>query len=143
MHVAQERLFALAVPCITEKFDTRRRSRSRSLGPDKDELFKYIVEGEYEGDFKIMLEGLTLIKKGSANDASDIFLDAVKKRGKWEGVARCLVGALYLDCGALSVDKANGAAYIKSAFDQTPIAKEIYRNIPSSVITPKSRNKRA
>ncbi|MCH5160793.1 MAG: sel1 repeat family protein [Clostridiales bacterium] len=142
MHLAQQRLFALAVPCITYKFDMR-KDKSKSQGPDRDELFNRIVAGEYDGDFKVMIEGLVKIKKGAAHDAAEIFLGAVKKRGKWEGVARCLVGALYLDCGALSVDRANGAAYVKSAFGMTPIAKDIYNTIPNSVISPKNRNKRA
>ncbi len=134
---AQKRLFALAAPCVTESDEGK---KAKTHAPDAEKIFESIVSCEYDGDFKVMIDGLKEVKNGQAKTAADIFLSAVKLRGKWEGVARCLVGALYLDCGALPIDRANGAAYVKSAMNQTPIAHDVYFTIPKSVISPKRSN---
>ena len=153
LFTAQKRLFALAAPCVTQADgdkkptadeDKKSKSGKRSktvAPPDADEVFDCAVDDDYGGDFKLMMDGLAEVKQGAAKEAADTFLNAVKRRGKWEGVARCMVGALYLDCGALPIDKANGAAYVKSAMDLTPIAKDVYSTIPKSVISPTKKKK--
>ncbi len=134
LYTAQKRLFALAATCVTESDGGK---KSKTPAPDTEQIFESILNNEYDGDFKVMMDGLKQVKLGQAKAAADIFLSAVKLRGKWEGVARCLVGVLYLDCGALPIDKANGAAYVKSAINMTPIASDVYSTIPKSVISPK------
>jgi len=116
MFVAQRHLLALAARCVTEGGDT------------DSEIAGY----DFSGDLKLMLRGISDIKEKNANAAAEHFLDAVKLRGKWEGVARLFVGTLYMDCGKLGADRQNGAAYVKSAFGLTPLAEEIYFTVPKA-----------
>ena len=51
-------------------------------------------------------------------------------RDKWEGIARCLVGTLYIDRGKLPQDRYNGVEYIGSALDLWSGAKDIYAVLP-------------
>ena len=124
--VAQRRLFSLACDCI----------ESVEIGTEtyKTDRFTMVACREYEGALSLMMKGLIAIFDKHAADAANLFLEAVKKRGMWEGIARCLVGALYMDCGASANDRKNGAAYVRSAFGLTPIAKELYAIIPKNII---------
>lgn len=122
---AQRRLFVLAA----ERINADRG----------DGLFDKVMGLSYNGDFKLMMEGVKLVSEKRASDAAAAFLNAVKSRGKWEGIARCLVGALYVDNGALESDRRNGAAYIKSAFDYTTVAHDVYRTLPSEITATKKR----
>lgn len=126
LSVAQKRLFALAAGLVN--------------ADDPDGVFDKVMALPFTGDLKVMMDGLKLIHEKCAPDAADTFLEAVKLRGKWEGMARCLVGTLYLDNGALEYDRQNGAAYIKSALEFTPIAKDIYRTVPKSLKQPKKKH---
>lgn len=83
--------------------------------------------------FHDMLSGVVAVKEKRPANAADCFLKAVKQRGKWEAAARLLVGTLYLDCGKQLTDKQNGAAYISSAMNKEPIAKEIFATIPKNI----------
>ncbi len=132
--VAQQRLFSLAADCIgvgdlsTETYKTER--------------FNTVTRIKYGGALALMMRGLIAIKEKRAADAAECFLDAVKKRGMWEGIARCLVGSLYMDCGAKASDRQNGAAYVRSAFGLTPVAKELYATVPKSLINATPEKKR-
>ncbi|MCH5158909.1 MAG: sel1 repeat family protein [Clostridiales bacterium] len=123
---AQRRLFSLACDCI-EPIDI-------SAETYKTDRFTVTACRDYEGSLALMMNGLIAIYDKQAADAAGYFLEAVKRRGMWEGIARCLVGALYMDCGASVADRKNGAAYVRSAFSLTPIAKELYVIIPKNVI---------
>lgn len=113
---AQRRLFSLAADSVNTA--------------DRDGIFREIAALSFDGEFQRVLRGLVAVKEKRASDAADEFLEAVKLRGKWEGIARLFVGTLYLDCGKLERDRKNGAAYIHSAFDLTPLAREVYLTIP-------------
>lgn len=117
---AEERIFAIAADGINSA--------------QNGEFFRNVTDRNYDGTFAVMIHGLIELKKRHAQDAADLFLQAVKLRGRWEGFARCLVGTLYLDSGKLTADKRNGAAYVRSAFGMTGIANEIYQTIPKKFI---------
>ena len=123
---AQRRLFSLACDCI--------ESVEIGTASYKTDRLAAVTGLEYDGALGLMMKGLVAISDKHAADAADMFLDAVRKRGMWEGIARCLVGALYIDCGASANDRKNGAAYIRSAFSLTPIAIDVYRTIPKNII---------
>lgn len=125
MFAAQKRYFAIAARDINS--------------PQNGHFFRELTDRDFNGTFAVMINGLIEIKKRHAADSAEYFLEAVKRRDKWEGVARCLVGTLYIDCGKLLNDRRNGAAYIKSAFGLTPIAKEIYATVRKN-LTDKKRN---
>ncbi len=125
LFVAQKRLFALAAEKVNAE----------------DGTFDKVMSIEFDGEFGLMMKGLSLIREKLAADAADAFLSAVKCRGKWEGVARCLVGALYIDNGALDGDRKNGAAYIKSAMPLTSIAADLYKIVPKRIIANNNRQK--
>ncbi|MBD5131335.1 MAG: sel1 repeat family protein [Clostridiales bacterium] len=112
MLAAQRRIFAIASHNINSA--------------QNGQFFRTVTDREFVGTFKTMIDGLIEIKKRHAADAADKFLEAVKKHDSWEGVARCLVGTLYIDCGKLPEDRNNGAEYIKSAIPLYPAAKHIY-----------------
>ncbi len=95
-----------------------------------DDVFRKTATEKFEGEFELVMRGVIAIKEKRACDAADAFLSAVKMRGKWEGVARLLVGSLYLDCGKLENDKKNGAAYIKTAIGMAYGAKDIFLAVP-------------
>lgn len=114
---AERRLFAIAVREMN--------------APSTEALFDGIASRSYKiAEFSLMMQGLTDIKNRLAADASDKFLLAVKLRGSWEGVARCLVGTLYVDRGKLKEDRANGAEYVKSALGLWSGAAAVYEIIP-------------
>lgn len=104
--------------------------------------FEKAVGRGFDGELGVMMEGLKAVKEKRAQDAAELFLRNVKMRGEWEGLSRCLVGALYIDNGATDADRQNGAAYVKSAIGMTPIAPEVYKLIPKSVISPKPQKER-
>lgn len=118
LFIAQKRLCALAGRSIIK------------LEPE--DLFNTITGLDYSGTGALehVIKGLIEVWKKQAADAAELFINAVKCRGKWEGVARCLVGTLYIDMGALSVDRRNGVDYVKSAVGMTPIAKDILASLP-------------
>lgn len=119
-NIARRRIFALAATDINSS--------------QNGDFFRKVTDRPFKGEFRIMLDGLIEIKKRHAADAADCFLKAVKKGGVWEGLARCLVGTLYIDCGKELKDKCNGAEYIKSALDMMPDAKHMYSVIPASIL---------
>ncbi|MCH5162127.1 MAG: sel1 repeat family protein [Clostridiales bacterium] len=119
MFVAQQRLFAMALASVGEK--------------KYDNAFRKITSYSFEGEFDHIMGGAIAIKEKRAANAADTFLEAVKCRGKWEGIARLFVGALYLDCGETETDKKNGAAYIKTAIPFVPYAKEIFLTVPVAI----------
>lgn len=125
MTAAQKRFFAIAAQDINS--------------PQNGHFFRELTDRDFSGAFALMINGLIEIKKRHAADAAAYFLEAVKRRDKWEGVARCLVGTLYIDCGKLVSDRRNGAAYIKSAYGLTPIAEEIFASVRKDSIR-KKRN---
>lgn len=103
----------------------------KSLGvTELDGLFAMIDKHTFVGAFDNIVKGVAAVRDKRALDASKMLLSAVKLRGKWEGMARLLVGTLYIDSGELEADKRNGAAYVKSAIGLTPIAKDIYAAVP-------------
>lgn len=104
-----------------------------------DAAFEKVVSHGFEGELRVVMDGLKAVKEKRASDAADLFLQVVKMRGEWEGLARCLVGALYIDNGATDADRQNGAAYIKSAIGMTPVAAEVYKMIPKEIISPKTK----
>lgn len=114
---AQRRLFAIA---------------ASSVGTvEHDDAFKAIAARSFEGELGHVMRGVIAIKERRASDAATEFLRAVRCRGEWEGTARLYVGTLYLDCGKLDSDRRNGAAYIKSAIDISPLARDIYLTVPN------------
>lgn len=120
LFAAQKRIFSLASTDINSA--------------QNGEFFRKVTDRKFDGGFADMIDGLIEIKKRHAADASERFLAAIFKRDKWEGVARCLVGTLYIDCGKLPQDKKNGAEYIKSAFDMSQSAREIYSVVPRAIL---------
>lgn len=120
LFAAQKRIFALAAQDINS---------AQNGG-----FFRKVTDREFFGTFDTMIKGLIEIKKRKAADAATLFLTAVKRKDKWEGLARCLVGTLYIDNGKQGEDKHNGAEYIKSAFEMMPGAKDIYEVVPKSII---------
>ncbi|MDE6294324.1 MAG: hypothetical protein K2L88_06875, partial [Clostridiales bacterium] len=70
-------------------------------------------------------------------------LKAVKREDGWEGLARCLVGTLYIDCGKDIKDKCNGAEYIRTAMTKLPGAKDVFAVIPSAVRKELKANKKS
>lgn len=120
LYAAQKRIFAIAAQDINSA--------------QNGQFFRKVTDREFFGSFDLMNKGLIEIKKRKAADAANLFLSVVKRRDKWEGLARCLVGTLYIDCGKLPEDKHNGSEYIKSAFDMLPGAKDIYAVVPRSII---------
>lgn len=123
LFLAQKRLFALAGECINNI-------------ERKGEFFRTVTDADYSGTgaFEPMIKGLTEIMKRHAADAADMLLSAVKRRGKWEGVARCLVGTLYIDSGEKASDRLHGVEYVRSAVGLTPIAKDILAAMPKSLL---------
>lgn len=116
MYAAKRRLFWLAIKSVGEV--------------EYDDMFRRIAQLEFEGEFSLAMEGAIAVKEKRAANAADAFLAAVKYRGKSEGVCRLFVGTLYIDCGDTEKDRQNGAAYIKTAIDMTPLAKDIYLTVP-------------
>ena len=125
LFTAQKRIFAMAATDINSA--------------QNGEFFRRVTDRKFEGAFGVMIDGLIEVKKRLAADASEKFLRAVNYRDKWEGMARCLVGTLYIDCGKLPQDRRNGADYIKSAFGLTAVAREVYAVVPRSVINFKQK----
>ncbi|MCH5165281.1 MAG: sel1 repeat family protein [Clostridiales bacterium] len=128
LYVAQRRIFSLANKNISS--------------PHNYAFFRFVTDRDFKGDFAVMIKGLIKIKKRLAADAADCFLKAVKMHGKWEGVARCLVGTLYIDCGKQLQDRVNGTEYIKSAFELSPNARDIYSVIPKSLKRQANKSKK-
>lgn len=120
LFAAQKRIFAIAATDINSA--------------QNGEFFRKVTDREFKGSFAIMINGLIEIKKRLAADAADYFLKVVKCNDKWEGLARCIVGTLYLDCGNDVNDKCNGAEYIASAIDLLPWARDVFSVVPSSVL---------
>ena len=118
--VARKRIFAIAATDINSA--------------QNGDFFRKVTDRPFNGVFRIMLDGLIEIKKRHAKDASDNFLKAVKNGGEWEGLARCLVGTLYLDNGKELNDRINGAEFIQTALDMMPEAKDILSVIPASIM---------
>lgn len=129
MFVAQRRLFALAAESVNTA--------------DRDALFREIAALRFDGEFACVLAGVVAIKEKRASDAAVEFLEAIKHRGAWEGIARLFVGTLYLDCGKLDEDRKNGAAYIRTAVDMTPLAREVYFTVPAKLRETKAELVRA
>lgn len=120
MFTAQKRIFAAACTDMQSAQNGR--------------LFRMITDRRFESEeFAAVINGLIDIKRHLAADASEKLLRAVEAHGRWEGVARCLVGTLYLDCGKLPEDKRNGVEYIKSAFALWDGAREIYAALPRGI----------
>ena len=117
---AQRRLFGLLADMITN-------------GKTDDGIYGKIVGAGFLGEFGLMVSGADSIANKNTPEASEIFICAVKKRGKWEGDARLFIGTLYADCGKLDVDRRNGAAYVKSALNLTPVASRVYSLLPKEI----------
>lgn len=111
MDVARSRLFEIMCSCINTS--------------EHDAAFKTLALVEFDGAFGLIMKAMVALKEKRTSDAADILLEAVKQRGEWEGIARLLVGTLYVDCGKTETDKRNGAAYIKTASPYTAIAEDI------------------
>ncbi|MCH5154771.1 MAG: sel1 repeat family protein [Clostridiales bacterium] len=118
--LARKRIFAIAATDINSA--------------QNGDFFRKVTDRPFKGAFRTMLDGLIEIKKRHAADAADRFLKVVKKGGEWEGLARCLVGTLYLDNGKELKDKVNGAEFIETALDVMPEAKDILSVIPPSIL---------
>lgn len=123
---AQRRLFAWAAQSVNSA--------------NVDHVFRELVELDFAGEFGYVMKGVIAIKEKRASDGANEFLSAVKCRGEWEGFARLFVGTLYLDCGKLESDKINGAAYVKTAIEYEPLAKEVYLTIPKKYRVEKNEN---
>lgn len=123
LFIAQKRLFALACECVNKI-------------EKKGEFFRSVTDADYSGTgaFELMIKGLIEIMKRHAADAAEQLVGAVKRRGRWEGVARCLVGTLYIDSGEKPSDRVHGTEYVRSAVGLTPIAKDILASLPKSLI---------
>ena len=89
-------------------------------------FFRMVTDREFNGTFDLVVRGLIELKKRRAADAADIFLSVVRKHDEWEGVARCLVGTLYIDKGKTPDDRINGLEYVKSAIPFIPEAQHIF-----------------
>lgn len=118
--VARRRIFAIAATDINSSHN--------------GDFFRKVSDRPYTGVFRIMMDGLIEIKKRHAADAADKFLLAVKRGGEWEGLARCLVGTLYIDCGKEHKDRINGAEFIQSAIGKLPAAMDMYSVIPAALL---------
>lgn len=118
--LARKRIFAIAATDINSA--------------QNGDFFRKVTDRPFKGMFRTMLDGLIEIKKRHAADAANCFLKVVKKGGEWEGLARCLVGTLYLDNGKELKDKVNGAEFIQTALDTMPEAKDILSVIPPSIL---------
>lgn len=129
LFAAQKRYFAVAATDINSA--------------QNGSFFRKITDKQFTGTFKIMIDGLIEIKKRQAADAADCFLAAVKQHDKWEGLARCLVGTLYIDSGKELKDKCNGAEYIRSAMEMMPGAKDVFAVLPRSVLKEVKANAKA
>ena len=127
LHFAQRHLFAIAGTDINS--------------PQNGDFFRKVTDREFVGEFGVMIKGLVEIKKRHAADAAEIFLNAVRYKGAWEGLARCLVGTLYIDCGKLPVDRKNGVEYIKSAIPLLPDARHIYSVVSNSDVYKNKKDK--
>lgn len=123
LFIAQKRLFALAAECV-------------NANKRKSEIFSGIVDSDFSGTgaFELMIKGLIEIMERRAADAAEQFVNAVMRRGKWEGVARCIVGTLYTDSGEKDADRLNGVGYVRSAVGLTPIADDIIAAMPRSLL---------
>lgn len=119
LFIAQKRIFAMASADINSA--------------QNGDFFRKVTDRPFYGTFDIMIKGLIEIKKRHAADAARYFLTAVTHRDRWEGLARCLVGTLYLDRGSTDADRINGAAFIKSAVDMLPGARSVYSVIPEKI----------
>lgn len=129
LFIAEERIFAIAATDINSA--------------QNGDFFRKVTDRDFTGTFKIMIDGLIEIKKRHAADAADCFLKAVKREDGWEGLARCLVGTLYIDCGKDIKDKCNGAEYIRTAMTKLPGAKDVFAVIPSAVRKELKANKKS
>ena len=118
--LARKRIFAIAATDINSA--------------QNGDFFRKVTDRPFKGEFRTMLDGLIEIKKRHAKDAANLFLNVVKKSGEWEGLARCLVGTLYLDNGKDLKDRVNGAEFIQTALDIMPEAKDILSVIPPSIL---------
>ena len=125
---AQRRLFGLLADMITS-------------GKTDDGIYGKIVGAGFLGEFGLMVSGADSIANKQTPEASEIFICAVKKRGKWEGDARLFIGTLYVDCGKLDADRRNGAAYVKSALNLTPVASRVYSLLPKEIKEDKAPDK--
>ncbi len=119
LFVAQKRIFAIAGTDINSAHN--------------GDFFRKVTDRNFSGTFGIMIKGLIEIKKRHAADASEYFLKAVNHRDRWEGLARCLVGTLYLDRGKTDADRVNGAEFIRSAVPMLRSAKNVYSVIPQQI----------
>lgn len=117
---AEKRMFAIAAEDINSAQNSA--------------IFNKVASRKYSGSFAVMIKGLSAIKKRQAADAAELFLSVVKRRDKWEGLARCLVGTLYIDCGKEMRDKCNGAEYIQSALKLMPSAKDVLSVVPHGIL---------
>ncbi len=119
LFTAQKRMFVLAATDINSA--------------QNGDFFRKVTDRVYKDAFAKMIEGLINVKKRHAADAAESFLSVVKYKDKWEGMARCLVGTLYIDRGADERDRHNGAEYIRSAIKIMPNAKNILSVLPRAV----------
>ncbi len=128
LFAAERRIFAIAARDINSH--------------QNGEFFRKVTDRKFDGSFAKMIDGLIEIKKRLASDAVEHFLKVLDFNDKWEWLARCIVGTLYIDCGKEIADKCNGAEYIKSSAVMSQIANDIYPVLPSSVIkAAKARSK--
>ncbi len=127
LYSAQQRIFAYAAISVNNA--------------DYDDIFKEIAVQSFGGEFGKIMRAVIAVKEKRASDAADIFLDAVRQHGRWEGVARLFVGTLYMDCGKTQIDRRNGAAYVKSAFGLTDYARELYITLPRDLTREKYKEK--
>lgn len=126
---AERRLFAIA---------------ARDINTSKnDELFRKITERPYYGMFSVMMAGLIDIKNKLASDAADKLLGAVKSGRAWTGIARCLVGTLYIDCGKQYEDRLNGADYVASSVEIFPAARSVYSVLPRDLKRAAAKRRRS
>lgn len=143
----EEKAFAIYTECANSDMFTAQRRIFAAASNDMSSasngaLFRRITDRTFTSpEFAAMIDGLIEVKKRLAADASEKFLQAVKFGGKWEGVARCLVGTLYIDCGKLREDRANGAEYVRSALDIWEGAAEVYAAIPKAGLKQKNKKR--
>lgn len=129
LYIAQKRIFAIASKDINSA--------------QNGDFFRKVTDRKFSGTLAIMIDGLIEVKKRHAADAADKFLLAVRQKDKWQGAARCILGALYIDCGKLPADRGNGAEYIRSALGICQFAKSVYDVIPFSVLSEAKKQRRA
>lgn len=120
LFAAQQRIFALAAKLID--------------AADIDDVYGKLKAYKLPKEFGFMLDGIAAVRAHRALDAANSFLNAVKCRGKWEGIARCFVGTLYVDNGALTIDRIHGVQYVQSANKLTPLAKDILESFPKKLV---------